>query len=232
MDKLPPRVFILDNKDDLNIALCNMMERKWLYVTKYTDYQKALDYLNNNLVHLIILSSRMWNISPIEMMIRIRKTKYIENVPIIFLVDDTESKSNYNSVKDHLISVVYRTIDPSLFISHVKKMIERAGVKLVDSKITYKNITINLCNYRVFVDDVVVHFSKLEFEIIKLLISNPGVIYTKEKILKNICKNMYDSISLKAINVHVGKIRKLITTELSKDKSCIYTVRSKGYYLA
>ena len=86
----------------------------------------------------------------------------------------------------------------------------------------YKNISLNIENYDVFVDNQKVALTFREFEILKLLLENQGKVFTRDNILNSIWNYDYFGDD-KIVNTHIKNIRKKLGYDY------IETVRGVGY---
>jgi DNA-binding response OmpR family regulator len=81
---------------------------------------------------------------------------------------------------------------------------------------------------RVTVNDINVHMTAKELAILELLLSNPGKLFSRERILSNVWGLNMDPLT-NVVDVYIGKLRKKIDQE--GDESLIETVRGLGYRL-
>jgi two-component system OmpR family response regulator len=81
---------------------------------------------------------------------------------------------------------------------------------------------------RVTVDSLPVHLTAKEMAILELLMSNPGKLFSRERILSNVWGLNMDPLT-NVVDVYIGKLRKKI--DLDNSESLIETVRGLGYRL-
>jgi len=81
---------------------------------------------------------------------------------------------------------------------------------------------------RVSIDEVDVHMTAKELAILELLMSNPGKLFSRERILSNVWGLNMDPLT-NVVDVYIGKLRKKI--DLEDGESLIETVRGLGYRL-
>lgn len=81
---------------------------------------------------------------------------------------------------------------------------------------------------RVTVDDREIHLTAKEMAILELLMSNPGKLFSRERILSNVWGLNMDPLT-NVVDVYIGKLRKKI--DLDDGESLIETVRGLGYRL-
>ena len=74
-DKLPPKILVIEYDELLNASLCNTIERYWFDVTRVRNSESAIRSASINLPNVAIISSRLQDISAVEMATRLRKIK-------------------------------------------------------------------------------------------------------------------------------------------------------------
>lgn len=225
---LPPKILILEHPNINNIILCNTIERKCFNVIRSLDYKVVLRNINNLMPNIIAISSRIDGISALEFAVRLRK---ISVIPIIFIVDVGESIDNYKSLDNDLVECISRPVDTNKFLYIMKLLLRKSKPVLSSTVLSYKGLSMNLSNYGVVYNNNKISLGPIEFRILQLFVRNPGVAHTRQDIIKYILNNQVDrEISIRTIDVHVNRIRKLIKNK-NDNKSIIRTIRSVGYCL-
>jgi two-component system OmpR family response regulator len=89
-------------------------------------------------------------------------------------------------------------------------------------------IVFDLNSLRVTVDDEEVHMTAKELAILELFMSNPGKLFSRERILSSVWGLNMDP-GTNVVDVYLGRLRKLIDQD--DDDSMIETVRGRGFRL-
>lgn len=92
-----------------------------------------------------------------------------------------------------------------------------------------KDILLDLEKYVVVKKNIVIDLTMKEFEVVKLLASNPGQVFTREQILKNVWGYDYYG-DVRSVDVTIRRIREKIEDNTS-DPKYIITKRGIGYYV-
>ena len=95
-----------------------------------------------------------------------------------------------------------------------------------DGILTFGNVAINLNQHIVMVDGREVEMPLKEFELLRLFAENPGIVFTREKLLSNVWDMDYMG-ETRTVDVHISSLR----TRLGEWGRAIKTVRSVGYRL-
>ncbi|WP_297633904.1 response regulator transcription factor [uncultured Clostridium sp.] len=159
----------------------------------------------------------------------IKKAKNIKDIPVIAVTskDDKESKINMfnNGVDDYII----KPFDLDELLMRIIAVLRRYNMKedRVENILKYKDIELNLDNYETLVSGKSIALTKIEFQILKLLISKPKNVFTKNNIYESIW-NESGGIEDNSINVHISNIRNKIS-KINKDEKYIQTVWGIGF---
>ncbi|MBR5228181.1 MAG: response regulator transcription factor [Clostridia bacterium] len=106
---------------------------------------------------------------------------------------------------------------------------ETVGEKPEQNALKIKDIVLDLEKYVVIKKNGIIDLTMKEFEVVKLLASNPGQVFTREQILKNVWGYDYYG-DVRSVDVTIRRIREKIEDNTS-DPKYIITKRGIGYYV-
>lgn len=161
----------------------------------------------------------------------IKKLKEEREIPVIAVTskDDKESKvSMFNNGVDDYIT---KPFDVDEFLLRITAVLRR--YKISESTINntnilkYKDITLNCDTYEVKVSDREVSLTKIEFKILRLLMSKPKNVFTKNNIYSDIWNDNFIGED-NSVNVHISNIRNKLS-KINKDEKYIQTVWGIGF---
>ena len=145
------------------------------------------------------------------------------DTPIIMLtaLDDEDSQmKGFDALADDYIT---KPFSMPLVLRRIEAVLRRAENNGVAASVLhYRNISLNTESYKVFVDGQSVLLTAREFEILRLLMENPGRVYTRDNLL-NLIWNYDFAGDEKIVNTHIKNIRKKLGVD------CIDTIRGVGY---
>lgn len=149
------------------------------------------------------------------------------NVPIIMLTAKNDSASQikgFNVLADDYIT---KPFSLPLVICRIEAVLRRVDERKVGrtngrDKLSYKGLTLYLDGQEVLVDEKEIILTFREYEILKLLMGNPGKIFTRENLICSIWGYEYYGDE-KILNTHICNIRKKVGEEY------IETIRGRGY---
>ncbi len=188
---------------------------------KPSEFWKALEEQTPTLVLLDIMLPEE---DGIDVLKKLRMNKETRNVPVIML---TAKATEYDKVlgldsgADDYISKPFGIME---LISRIKALLRRCEKK--QDKGEYTVGSLYVCPHkhivRSFGKDVSLTFK--EFELLCLLLSNPGTVFTRDHILQSIWGYEFDGEN-RTVDVHIRTLR----SKLGESGELIETVRGIGY---
>lgn len=199
------------------------------FESKAFESGKALDEEVKEMVpDLFILDIMLPGEDGLSILKRLRTQENTKNVPIIML---TAKSAELDKVKgfdlgaDDYIAKPFGILE---FVSRVRALLRRAGgLKLepVESaQISLGGIVIDEGTRVVTVSGEVVDLTYKEYELLKLLMSHPGLVYSRQQILEKIWGIDF-KMDTRTVDMHVKTLRQ----KLGEQSSVIQTVRNVGY---
>ncbi|WP_341756238.1 MULTISPECIES: winged helix-turn-helix domain-containing protein [unclassified Candidatus Tisiphia] len=228
LDKLPPRILIIESTKSINVSLSNVIERAWFNLVKATTVEKAIVSSIANHPDIIILESMVQDKVATEVATRIREINGLAKVPIIFLLNSGESPSNYTLEDNNFVAALIKPFTSDQLMILIRSLLRRSNLILQDKVIKYKGVSMDLTTYKVTNNGRVVRLGPTEFKILQLFIKSPKVIFSRQNIVDKVW-GKDTTIDLRTIDVHINRIRASIRNKESE--VFIRTVRSTGYCL-
>ncbi len=223
------KILLVDDEPDIvEFLKYNLEQQEFEVIVGHTG-EEALQKLSEK-PDLIVLDIMMPKLDGFETCKRIRQNKEFENVPIVFLTAKAGEIDEIKGLELGASDYIQKPISPNKLIARVKSNLRKAegfsNKKLQPIKITYGPIDINKETYEVFVDSEKKVFPRKEFEVLYFLINNPGKVFGREILLKEVWGvDVY--VVDRTVDVHIRKIRE----KLGNHADLIETVKGVGYRL-
>ena len=172
---------------------------------------------------LVLLDVMMPEMDGMETCIEMRKHTELENVVIAFLTARGEDYSQIAGFDAGADDYITKPIKPRVLLSRIKALLRR-GAAAPARKAIYegKAITIDRERYLVIQNGEERTLPKKEFELLSLLVSQPGKVFTRSAILSNVWGNDV-VVGDRTIDVHIRKLREKLGDHMFK------TVKGVGY---
>ena len=219
------RILIVDDEADIREILLFNLENAGFEVDTAASAEEALEVLTPS-HSLILLDVMMRGMSGFRMAEVLRKERK-NMVPIIFLTaKNTENDllTGFSAGGDDYISKPFSVYE---VIARVKAVLRRSSTpaeERKESSVVCGQITIDKSRKLVYAGENQVVLSKKEFEILSLLASNPGKLFSREKIIEELWKDAPYVLD-RTVDVHIARIR----SKLGEYKNHITNRSGYGY---
>ena len=201
-------------------------------VFKASNAQDGLDILNKEDIHRCLLDIMMPGMNGLEMCKKIRETN---NIPIIMLSAKSTDLDKILGLGTGADDYVVKPFNPLELTARVKSQLRRytqlnpnSNVhETVKNEISIRGLTINKDNHKVTVYDEEVKLTPIEFDILYLLASNPGKVFSTDEIFEKVWnEKVYEANN--TVMVHIRRLRGKMKEDERQDK-IITTVWGVGY---
>ena len=171
---------------------------------------------------LIILDVMMPEMDGIETCSEMRKISKLKNTLIAFLSARNEDYTQIAGFDSGADDYITKPVKPKVLVSRVKALLRRAGDKTESNIIEVGGLQIDREKYLVRKDNEELIFPRKEFELLALLASKPGRVFTREEILNKVWGGDV-IVGDRTIDVHIRKLREKLGDDFIK------TVKGVGY---
>ena len=221
-------MFVLVVEDDfqLNEMLKKVLLKEGYDVETAFSGTEALLLLENRMIDLVVLDLMLPGVSGEKVLDKIKEKM---DIPIIILSAKSEIDSKVDLIKIGADDYITKPFDNKELLVRIEAVMRRSEPSKMRKKYSYKDIVLDASSYSVKVAGVEVSFTKYEYLILKLLMSEPERIFTKNNIYESIWNEEFFGEE-NAINVHISNIRKKLS-EINKNEQYIETVRGIGFRL-
>jgi two-component system, OmpR family, alkaline phosphatase synthesis response regulator PhoP len=221
------KILLVDDEKDIVEFIQYNLEQEGFKVIAAYNGSEALKYLSEN-PDLIILDIMMPEMNGYDVCKKIRSTAGFEYTPIVFLTAKSGEMDEILGLELGANDYIQKPISPRKLIARVKSNM-RSLEYAKDDKSQQKQIAIGPLaidreKYTISVDGKEKIFPRKEFELLFFLARNPGKVFSREYLLKDIWgSNVY--VVDRTVDVHIRKIRE----KLGKFANLIETVKGVGY---
>ena len=200
------KILVVDDEEDLCEILKFNLEIEGYDVDTANSAEEALQ-MNLANYNLLLLDVMMGEINGFKMASLLRKDEKLKHIPIIFLTaKDTEDDKlmGFNIGADDYISKPFSIRE---VIARVKAVLRRMTEKEPPKILQFEKLHIDPVKKRAFIDNEELPLTKKEFEILSLLLSHPGQVFSREEILSKIWTDEVYVLD-RTIDVNITRLRK------------------------
>ena len=217
------RVLVVDDEKMIVKGLKFSLIQDYSVVDCAYDGEEALEYVRNNEYDIILLDIMLPKLDGLSVCQQIRE---FSNVPIIMLTakgDDMDKILGLEYGADDYITKPFGIME---LISRVKALLRRS-MNMEDEKfLSAGDIFLDGEKHMVYVKDEPVDLTFKEYELLKLLIQNQGIVMSRDVIMERIWGINFEGES-RTLDVHIKTLRQ----KLKSAGALIKTVRNVGYII-
>ena len=199
------KILIVDDDRNINELIRLYFNKEGFQTTSAYNGKEALEKFNSENPSLVILDIMMPEIDGWQVCREIRRTS---NVPIIMLTAKGETFDKVLGLELGADDYMVKPFDTKELVARVKAVLRRFESKDEDKReeISYTNITVNLTNYELKLNDNIMEIPPKELELLFFLASNPNRVFTREQLLEEVWGFDYFGDS-RTVDVHIKRLR-------------------------
>ena len=220
------KILIVDDEPDILEILAYNLKKEGFQVETATNGQEGLKKAGELIPDLIILDIMMPQMDGVEVCRHIRNQKEFDHTLIAFLTAREEDYSQIAALDVGGDDYITKPIKPRVLMSRVKALLRRSGRGDEDSEagnvIEVGDLIINKERVMVTRGEEQIEFAKKEFELLSLLASKPGKVFTREEIFNKVWGTDV-IVGNRTIDVHIRKLREKLGDDYIK------TIKGIGY---
>jgi Response regulators consisting of a CheY-like receiver domain and a winged-helix DNA-binding domain len=224
MSTAKQKILVVDDEPDIVELIAYNLKREGYQVYTASNGQEAVSTAKKIMPDLIILDVMMPKMDGIEACRIMRAMPEFKSTFMVFLTARSEEYSEIAGFNVGADDYIAKPIKPRALLSRINAILRRntQSEELPSEKLEVSNLVIDREAFLVFKNGEKIVLAKKEFELLYLLASKPGKVYTREVILKNIWEDSV-VVTNRTIDVHIRKLREKI------GENYVSTVKGVGY---
>lgn len=224
------KILLVDDEEDIiEFLRYNLLHEGYQIITAHNGFEAI-----NKLIEqpdLIILDVMMPKMNGYEVFAKIKENKSMATTPVIFLTAKSSEIDEIHALNLGADDFIQKPVSMKKIIARIKSNLRKSGILNDDGELKKKNIEIgpifiDVEQFVVKIDGQEIFLPKKEFEILLYLASNPGIVFKREQLLRDIWGSDVLVID-RTVDVHVRKIRE----KLGQHSELIETIKGVGYKL-
>jgi DNA-binding response OmpR family regulator len=227
---MPKRLLLVDDEPSIVKGLKFSLEQDDYEVEVAYDGDAALDMFAKGEYDLILLDVMLPKKDGIEVCQQIRETS---QVPIIMLTAKGEDMDKILGLEygaDDYMTKPFNILEVKARIKTILRRVSQPQLVRERHIATVGDLTVNFDQRAVFIEGKDANLTAREFDILQLLITNPGKVFNREQLRDMLWKEDYTG-DLRTVDVHIRRLREKIEKNPSHPEY-ILTKWSVGYYFA
>ena len=226
-----PKILVVDDERVMVKGIKFNLENEGYQVETGSDGEEAVDKARTGQFDLIILDLMMPKIDGLQACMKIRE---FSNVPVIMLTakgEDADKIIGFECGADDYITKPFNILELK---ARIRALLRRAGAAAQQQReadrLTQGAITLDLSERAAWRDGEQVELTAKEFDLMSLLMQNPGRVYSRENLLNLVWGYEYIG-EFRTVDVHIRRLREKLEPDPANPEH-IFTKWGVGYYLA
>ena len=226
-----PKILVVDDEKVLVKGIKFNLENEGYQVETGSDGEEAVEKARVGQFDLIILDLMMPKIDGLQACMKIRE---FSNVPIIMLTarsEDADKIIGFECGADDYITKPFNILEVK---ARIRALLRRAGQTAQQEKMANRlargSIVIDTDERAAWKDGQPVDLTAKEFDLIELLLRNPGRVYSRENLLNQVWGYEYVG-EYRTVDVHIRRLREKLEPDPANPEY-ILTKWGVGYYLS
>jgi two-component system, OmpR family, alkaline phosphatase synthesis response regulator PhoP len=225
------KILLVDDEVDILEFISYNLEKEGYKVYTAQNGAEAIKVAEKTLPDLIILDVMMPEMDGIAACEEIRRIPALQHTIIAFLTARGEDYSQIAGFEAGADDYITKPIRPKVLVSRVKALLKRTStvggttsVTVIENShtVTIGNLIIDKERYLILKDGEEMILPRKEFELLSLLVSKPGKVFTREEIYYSVWGDNV-VVADRTIDVHIRKLREKIGNDQIK------TLKGIGY---
>lgn len=222
-------IYLLEDDDSIRGFVGYALNNSGLETESFSRPSQFWQAVERQIPGLVLLDIMLPEEDGLEVLHRLRERQDTKTVPVIML---TAKSTEYDKVialdsgADDYVSKPFGMME---LISRIKAQLRRAGTQAGEEQKEYRIGALYVCpaKHIVRANGQDVSLTYKEFELLCLLVSSPGTVFTRDQILQRIWGFEFDGEN-RTVDVHIRTLR----TKLGACGDLIETVRGIGYKIS
>jgi two-component system alkaline phosphatase synthesis response regulator PhoP len=217
------KILLVDDEEDILDLIGYNLKKEGYDIYTASNGREAIIKAEEVLPDLILLDVMMPEMDGMEACTLIREKDKLKDTLIAFLSARSEDYSQIAGFDAGADDYITKPIKPRVLVSKVKGLLRRRNLIGAEAPLpNVHGIEIDRDRYVVISDGVELNLPKKEFELLSLLVSRPGHVFTRENILSSVWGQDV-VVGDRTIDVHIRKLREKIGDKRIK------TIKGVGY---
>ena len=223
-----PHILVVEDEAPIVELLRYNLETSGYSVSVATDGDEALERVTEDQPDAVLLDWMLPRKSGIEVCRQLRAKAGTRMLPIILLTARGEEADRVRGLDTGADDYIVKPFSPKELEARLKAVLRRSRPALVEERLEYRGIVIDLVRHRVSRNGRKVHLGPTEYRLLRTLLERPTRVLTRAQLLDMVWgRDVY--VEERTVDVHIRRLRKALNGEGEPD--AIRTVRSGGYAL-
>lgn len=217
-------IWCVDDDNTIREIEVYTLEQTGFKARGFADGISMLEALKTEIPELIILDIMMPEVDGLEILKKLRSESAYKDIPVIMATAKGTEMDKIQGLDTGADDYLVKPFGVMEMVSRIKAILRRCEPDKKDEILSVAEIKLSDKEHLVTVNGEKVVLTFKEFEILKLFMSNPGIVFSRDKLLSEVWGMDYLGES-RTVDMHIKTLRQ----KLGDAGSCIETVIGVGY---
>ncbi|MDQ2988816.1 MAG: response regulator [Pseudomonadota bacterium] len=190
------------------------------------DAMLAWDFILSRRPQLILLDWMLHQQSGLDLLLRIRRERSLQGVPVLMLSGKTLEHDSVACLDSGADDYMTKPFSPRELLARTRALLRRSDYHPQCGALQVANVVLDPLSCSVRIDDARINISASEFRLLQLLMSQPGQAFSRQQLRQ--CLQLGGAvIDERTVDVHVLRLRRA----MRHARGLVKTVRNVGYVL-
>lgn len=217
-------IYIVEDDEDIRDIERYALRSSGYEVETFSDGKGLEAALLNQIPQLIILDIMLPKEDGISLLKKLRNNNEMTKLPIMMVtakLSEIDKVKGLDAGADDYMTKPFGIME---LVARVKALLRRTEEDKLEETVIFENITMNVQKHIIQVDGINCELTYKEFELLKLFLSNIGIVLSRDKIMERVWGFDYEG-ETRTVDMHIKTLRK----KLGDAGKYIKTVRNVGY---
>jgi len=222
-------ILIIEDEHDIADLISLHLKSQGHRVTHFDNGKIGYSYAISNSWDIMILDLNLPGLSGIEVCQKVRAKDV--NKPILMLTANSEEDDKILGLNIGADDYMTKPFSVKELMARISAMVRRADIQQAEAEdfkeLEFRNLLVDKKKRKVTIDEVRVELTPKEFDLLHLLMSNPGVTYSRKDLLNQIWSYDFDGYD-HTVNSHINRLRSKIEKD-PNNPEYVLTTWGVGY---
>jgi two-component system, OmpR family, response regulator ResD len=216
------RILVAEDEPNLRALIVSYLKREGYEVTEASNGEEALEHFVKGQFSLVLLDVMMPVMNGLDACREIRRDS---QVPVVMLTSRSAEYDELSGFACGADEYITKPFSPAILVTRIKSVLKRTGIHQ-EEKLVFEDIVLNQRQRKVTVGETPVNLTPREFDLLRYLMSNIGVVVSREQILDKVWGFDYEGEE-RTVDTHI----KCLRNKMLSSKDSIKTIRKVGYVM-
>jgi two-component system phosphate regulon response regulator PhoB len=220
-------ILVIEDDPGIQELLSLSLAREGWKLIQVQDGEDGIKYLKNKSVDCILLDIMLPGMDGLNVLRKIKEIKHSANTPVIMTTAKGEESDIVSGLELGADDYVVKPYSPRILVARVRAALRRQDEKARNAEVTcwqQGGIKLDSARHEAFCDDVKLDLFATEFALLKLFLTNPDIVFSRNRIIEAIRGPDYP-VTDRSVDVQILGLRK----KMGNAGEMIETIRGVGY---